>query len=204
MSSGKLDRSEEKDDLLVRIKTTKDTINLSDILENLTIEEVNYISGYIPELLKHRSWIIKTDALDIIAWGCLEQYENEVLAVLKNAKNHLVKKFALTAYFELVGEKAVPVLKEYVNDKQTLVRLTALSQLYILSEEKSILDQISKIVSRKNCFILNKAFVYNLIRNNFDASENPDLLSLLKQLLKYTDRKAWFAKEIRSYLRKIK
>jgi hypothetical protein len=193
-----------ENDILTSLKETKDVYELSEILTTISPDEIPLISGYIPGLLKHKSWLVKTDVLELIASGRLMQFEKPVLSILKREKFYITRKFALATYHELVGNRAIPILKKYTKDRYRIVRLCALCRLFLMSEKKNILDQIVEIVSKKDCGVWDHYYVYNFMIGNFDVKRKPEILFLIKLILKQSAPSTGLAREIKSYLRKTK
>ena len=193
----------KKNDVLVRLKTTHDVDELSEILSNLSSKEISLILNYIPDLLEHPSWIIKTDTLEIIASACLKQFKKKVLSVLEKEKYYITRKIALGTFHELAGKKAIPILQKYTKDRYRIVRLCAYCRLYLTLRKKCILEQITEIVLKEDCGIWDRYYVYNFMTNCFDVERKPEILLLIKEMLKQLDPSTGLAKDIRSFLKRI-
>lgn len=180
---------------------TGDAYELSEFLSTIRPGEIASILRYIPDLLKHRSWMVKTDTLDLIAKANLKQFEKSVLMLLKKEKYYLTKKIALQAYFELAGKRAIPVLQKYTKDRYRIVRLVALCQLYLVLRKKNILNQIVEMTLEKGSGTLDHYFVCNFMLLNLNAKRYPEVNGIVKKILDQLDPSASHVKQIKKYLK---
>ena len=67
--------------LWLQIKNTKDAYDLNELIDSIDESNVNEIIDLLPELLDHKSWIVRTDALEIIGEFKLGQFTSNVLDV---------------------------------------------------------------------------------------------------------------------------
>jgi len=73
--------------------------------------------------------------------------------------------------------------------------------LYVATNDNDILEQISKIVLRKNSYFLNiVAFSHTLI-GFISLEDHPNVVELLKKIIKVSDPELGVVKDIKSMLR---
>lgn len=176
----KIVKSEE---ILVRIKNTKDVYRLSDILQEIRNEDLKAVLGYIPILLKHRSWIIRSDILDMIGRGKLTQFRKNVLHILQNEKNSVVKSYALMAYYDLEGKKAIPLLESFITGRNIEVNKTVYCLLYIATRRKCILKELEKIVKNWNTIPQRLYSCYVIFGHYMNLKKHPELLDLFEAII---------------------
>ncbi len=177
----KIEKSEI--DILALIQNTKNIYCLSDILQDIRDDDLKAVLGYIPVLLKHRSWIIRSDALDMIGAGRLTQFKNKVSHILKNDKNSDVKSYALMAYYDLEGKKAIHLLESFITSRNIEVKKTAYCLLYIATRRKYILKELEKIVKKWNTIPQRLYSSYVIFDHYMDLKKHPELLDLFVAII---------------------
>jgi len=188
--------------LWLQIKNTKDAYDLNELIDSIDESNVNEIIDLLPELLDHKSWIVRTDALEIIGEFKLGQFTSNVLDVLKKERNPIVIGNALTALFDIDRGKSTQILlNEYIEHKVVRVRLCALSLLYVKFQKTEYLEQIAKILLRSNCNYLHKAVFFHIMTDYLNVKKYPDVITLLRSVLHATDPSLGISKDIDEFLR---
>lgn len=170
--------------ILYCLKNTKNVYCLSEFIQNISEKEIESIFSYIPVLLKHRSWIIRADTLDMIGRGKLHQFEKSVLNILENDKNPHVKSYALMAYYDLEGKKAIRILEQYSNSRSIYVKKTSLSLLYVATRRKCVLEELEKIVTRKDIVPNGYYSIYNTLCYYMKLEKHLELLKLFEAIIR--------------------
>lgn len=172
------------DDILDWLKKTKDPLELSDIIQSIDkFKTATLVSPYIPTLLKNRSWILRADVLELIGRANFKHYKNRILAILKNDPNIQVKSYALLVYYDLFGKDSISVIKRYVNHKSIGLRKTALCLLYVATKKKEYLDNLDRIVSRKNTWHPYRYAIYKTLVHYLKLKKHPELILLFEKIL---------------------
>lgn len=65
--------------------------------------------------------------------------------------NAVVRSYALTAYYDLYGDKALPVIDEFCGDTDVHLRAEALALRYIQTTDVDSLERLGQILRRRNC-----------------------------------------------------
>lgn len=189
--------------LWLQIKNTKDDLDLGDLIRSIDDSNINEIVDLIPELLTHKSWLIRSDTLDLISDFKLKQFIPNVFEALYNDKNLIVVRDALIAVFDFNRKNALPIVKEHTTHEATSIRLVAWSLLYLESERVEYLEKASKILLRRNCNYLLRYAFFHMMTDYLDVKEHPDVISLLKKVLAATNPEYGVAKDIAKFLREI-
>ena len=180
-------------------KAQNDELDILDILHDITKGNVSELEPFIPKLMKHKSWLIRTEILEIIGTFCLKDYTDLVKKSLEDNNFH-VRSYALTAYYDLLKSKAIPRIKKYCNEKNVSVRLTALIIIFIETENDEILERIDKIVTRKNCSYYHQYVVLNTFEDYLDVKTYPEIISLYRKMLQTIPKDYAIAKDLRKRL----
>jgi len=166
----------------------RDLRDLSVIVENL------------PVLLKHRSYVVRADAYEFIAAYDLEQFAEAIREGCSD-RNPIARTYAIGSYYDLIGKNAVPLLKKLLGSQITRVRLEALCLLYIEEREDGYLNEITRIVTRKNCSDYNQSLVVSEFEAHLHLQEYPEILALFRKMLLVIDEKRGLAQDMRKLLR---
>ena len=170
-----------------KILSECDWSEVSSILSDITSETLPKIKCIIPKLLKHKSWVVRCDVLDIIGEFELAEYGQAVSRILNDNNEHeIVRSYAMNAYYDLHKERAVKVLKKFTESKSIRLRLSALTLIYIETLSQETLDNIRKIVTRKNCNYHHQFVAILTFKYYLDLESWPDVIDLLKQIKKVT------------------
>ena len=186
--------------LWLQIKNTKNGYDISELMNSIDQSNVDEIVDFLPELLVHKYWIVRSDALEIIGDFELGQFTSNVLDVLKKERNSIVIGDALTALFDIDRTKSVQILSGYIKHKVVSVRLCTISLLYVEFQKVEYLEQITKILLRSNCNYLHKYVFFHTMTHYLNVKNNPDVMALLKSVLRATDPRLGVSKDIKKFL----
>jgi HEAT repeat protein len=88
------------------------------------------------ELVKHRDFVVRTDAVKAMMYLRDVPFDDVLLDVLVNDRDGLVRSKAARALGMKKVQKAVPYLENALNDEDYYVRLEAFISLYVLTDKK--------------------------------------------------------------------
>jgi hypothetical protein len=186
-----------------RIARAKCGLDISDILDEVTQWNYKELIPSVPAIFNNRNWIVRCDILDLI--GCYKL--TEFLGIVKKGlrdRRIIVRNYALGAYYELLREKALPMIRKFCKEKNMRLRLSGLSLFYIETGDENTFKQIRKIVMRKGSWY---HFYVNNIFSDFEyylyTEKRPGIIKLYEDLLKHVPKSWGIAKELRTRLDKI-
>ncbi|MBN1124643.1 MAG: hypothetical protein JXA82_06525 [Sedimentisphaerales bacterium] len=165
------------------ITNDMDATDILIVLHDIGSKEIKKLIPYIPTLLKHKSWLVRSDILDYIGIYELKQFRKLVLQSLKDPNKHVIS-YGLMAYYELSGKSALPILRRYTASKYMHVRITALCLAFVETRDKQYMEVLRKIVFRKNCKQEHKYIVINVINYFMEIKSDAGVLSFCKELRK--------------------
>ncbi len=198
-----LRKMESTQQRIQRAEEEKDWAGLSDILDEARPEDVEQLKQLKPlmkHLLAHRRWIVRASAVEVVGVFRLRQFAREVKLRLSDPSSD-VRSYALMAYYDLFGARALPVIKDFAGVKDTRLRVTALVLLYVQTQDKDALARLSRLLTRKRCRYDNQYVALNEFDYYLDLKKHPDVVSLLERILQSTPRSYGLAKDIRRVLR---
>jgi len=190
-------------DIQIRISKAEDRLDISDIFDE--INEWNYkeLIPSIPELSRNSYWVIRCDVLDIIGCYKLTEFLNIVKKGLRD-RIIIVRGYALSSYYDLLGKKALPMIRKFCKEKNMRLRLSGLTLYYIETEDEETLKKIRKIVMRKGSW--NRYYIYNIF-NEFESymhtEKRPEIIQLYEDLLKHIPKSFGISKDIKKRLDEI-
>ena len=173
--------------LAEKIINEKESGEVVCILEDITKDDVCKLLCIIPLLLNHKSWVVRAETLDIIGSFELLEYEKQVHKKMNDSNENItVRSYAMVAYYDLLQERALPVIKEIMKSPLIQLRIDALVLYYIETQSKESLNEIRRIVTRANCSRLHQHSVITLLDYYLDIKTYPEVIALLKEIKKTT------------------
>jgi hypothetical protein len=186
-----------------RIARAKCGLDISDILDEVTQWNYKELIPSVPAIFNNKNWIVRCDLLDLI--GCYKL--TEFLGIVKKGLRDriiIVREYALDTYYELLREKALPIIHKFCKEKNMRLRLSGLSLLYIETGDENAFKQIRKIVMRKGSWY---HFYVDIIFSDFEhylyTEKRPEIIKLYEDLLKRVPKSWGIAKEIKKRLDEI-
>jgi len=183
-----------------RAEEEKDWAGVCDILEEAKPKDVEQLEPLTKHFLANRHWIVRASAVEMVGVLRLHQFAREVKLRLSDP-NSDVRSYALMAYYDLLGARALPVIKEFAGVKDTRLRVTALVLLYVQTQDKETLARLGRLLTRKRCRYDNRYVALNEFDYYLDLKKHPEVVSLLERILQSTPRSYGLAKDIRRVLR---
>ena len=189
-----------------KLKTHLNSMDWSDvldILENIDEDNVHNIIPILPNLLQHKEWTVRAETVDIVGGCGLEKFLKTVKAMLYD-KNRHVRAYALAALYDLKKEKAIKYLETFAKDRNVTMKINALALLYIAKGSPETLNEIRKIVLRKNCNYFHQFNVISQFDYYLEIKKHPEIIELYKDILKIKAPSSGVAKQLKGILRKMK
>ncbi|MHC4741972.1 MAG: hypothetical protein ACYS8Z_08685 [Planctomycetota bacterium] len=183
-----------------KISHAEDWAALSYCLESATESDIAELKPLIPELIRHTSWVVRCDLLEIIQDFSLSEYLDLVKEGL-NDRVIIVRGYALEAYYGLLGKKALGVIQEFCKGKNVRLRVTALALCYVETRDEEALGQIERILTRKGCSHYHQYVVYHCFEEHGKSKEWPEIIELYKKILKSVPKSRGIAKDLRKRLK---
>jgi hypothetical protein len=193
-----------------RAEKEKDWAEVADIIDNATRQDVRDLEPLMEEFLIHRHWVVRASAVELIGIFRLHQFTKQVKLRLSDA-NQVVRTYALSAYYDLLGAKALPTIKRALRSKDTRLRVEALALLYIETKDRDAISQLTRLVTRKRGDFWNREVAFHEFEYYLDLKDHPtnlkghpEVLNLLESLLTDTPKEHGLAREIRALLAKCR
>jgi hypothetical protein len=108
------------------------------------------------------------------------------------------------AYYDLRGAKVLPVIKEFCEDKDVGLRVTALALLFTENDDKVAFEKLSRILTRKRCKINHRYGAMHIFDHYCDVRPQSRIFKLYEEILPDVPKSLGLAKDIRSTLKKWK
>jgi len=168
---------------------------VSEILDNAKEADVDVLKPVIPRLVVHRHWLARVSAVELVGNFQLGEFLELVRGRLDDRNVH-VKCYALMACYDLLGAKALPLIQNACQDRSVHVRVTALALCYVVTEDRSFLNSLERVVLRKNCDYLHRYAVLHIFDRYLDVSSHPELLEMFRAILRMAPRRQGISKDI--------
>ncbi len=181
-------------------------LDLSDILDDAVEDDVEAIKPFVPDVMAHPYWVARADALEFVGRFHLREFLPLVKSRLKD-RIRLVRDYALTAYYDLLGAEALPRIKKACKAKDVRYRVTAMVLYYIETEDKDTLEKLSRILTRTQCRYTHRYAAMNTFDAYVDVGCHPEIIKLFEAVLPVvmeTHRTWGLAKDIPRVLAKWK
>lgn len=186
-----------------KISEAEDWSDLSDILSDVTESDIRELKPFIPELIENKGWVVRCDVLDIIGRYELSEFIGLVKKSLHDRILH-VRDYALMAYYDLLGKKALRTIRKLCKEKNVQLRITALALCYVETRNEDVLRQIRKIVTRKGCIYYHQSCVINCFEHYLNTGDYPEIIELYRDILRSIPKSRGVAKQLRKRLKEIR
>ncbi len=163
------------------IKKSTNWADLNDELQKADQSNIHLLYPLLPDLIDHRSWIIRASTLEIIGEGDLKQFVHLVKKAVEDS-HPLVQSYAIVYCYSLLKEKGISCVRKQLNSKNVLVRVTAETVYYVATWDTSYLKKIRKIITRRNCNPSNYYAVLRALNLLLIIKQHPELVELLKDI----------------------
>jgi HEAT repeat protein len=188
-------------DRIREARAEKDWGEVSLILDYATRKDVRRLVPLLKSLLVDRQWLIRASAVEVVGRFRLRQFTRQVRERLSDSSN-VVRTCALSAYYDTWGAKALPVIRESRNSRDTRVRTEALVLDYVETGDEEALSQLERLLTRKRAIILNREVAFREFDHYLDLRDHPRVRILLKEMLNGLPKKHGLAQDIRAILAK--
>ena len=185
-----------------KISETEDWADLSDILLDVTKSDIKELKPFIPGLIESKSWVVRCDVLNITGSYELSEFIDLVKKSMHDRILH-VRDYALMAYYDLLGKKALRTIRKLCKEKNVQLRITALALCYVETRNEDVLRQIRTIVTRKGCIYRHQYCVINCFEHYLNTNDFPEIIELYKEILRSIPRSRGVAKDLRKRLKEI-
>jgi len=179
---------------------------VSEVLDHVTERDVDAVKPFLPDLLEHRDWLVRADAVEFVGAFHVHELLDAVKARLRD-RNPLVREYALGACYDLLGTKALPLLKRASKDEAVGFRVVALTLRYIESRDEPALMELRRILLMKRCRFTNRYAALRTFDAYIDVGAYPEVVGLFEDVLtklSETPRKYGLDKDIPLKLKKWK
>jgi HEAT repeat protein len=153
---------------LKQAQDTNDWARMSDILNLASENDVQYIESILSDLTEHHKWLIRASIVEMIGDLRLRQLVEPVKVRLKD-KHPVVRAFALMAYYDLLGTKALPAIEEVCGAENIGLRFTALALHYAETGDEETLDKFNRILESKRRYPKNHHTTVNIFDRYYNA-----------------------------------
>lgn len=192
-----------KSDILKRLSEAEKGpcyLDIEDILDQVSTRDIGAIKSALPRLMQHKAWVIRASAVELVGNFKLTEFRSLVEAGLQDRNVH-VRCYALMAYYDLLGHRALPLIREYCREKSVHLRVTAVALCYVITEDETVLKTLKKIVLRRNCDYHHRCVVLSILEHYLDVASRPQLIDMFKAILRISPKRLGISKEIRRKLR---
>jgi hypothetical protein len=177
---------------------------VSGVLDEATEDDVDALKPILPDLLSHTEWVVRASAVELIGVFRLRRFLNLVTASLED-RNAIVRGYALSAYYDLLGEKALPLLRNWCDARDVRNRVDALALCYVETRQAPILDKLRRILMNKRCHFRHRYVAMNTFGYYLDVGKHPEMVKLFQDIrrrLRDAPRSFGLDKDIPRMLRK--
>jgi hypothetical protein len=172
---------------------------LAGILDDADRNDIATLKPIIPDLIRHHEWIIRASTLEAIGRSHLHSFANRVKARLRD-RNRIVRSYALMAYYDLLGAKALPMIDVLCTSQDMRVRVTALALRYIDTHDSHALEALRRILTRKNCSYFHRSAVMRMFDYYFDSHPPTSVVALYEDVLPDVPKSSGLAKDMKKLL----
>jgi hypothetical protein len=157
-------------------------LEASEVLDHATERNVDAIKPYLPDLLEHRDWLVRADAVEFVGAFHVHEFLDAVRSRLHD-RNSLVREYALGACYDLLGAKALPLLKRASKDEAVGFRVVALTLRYVESRDEAVLMELRRILLMKRCRFTNRYGALRTFDAYVDVGVYPKIIELFEDVL---------------------
>jgi len=185
-----------------KLAKTKEWADISEILDEAKNEDIRALAPILPRFLKHRSFVVRASALDVIGAFDLRRYIKKVEHMLDD-KNPTVQSYALSAYYDLRGKKALARIRKFCTHGTVCLRVSALALVYVATKDGESLEKLTKILMRRrgngqNQFVAIHNFEYYL-----QVENHPEIIRLYKKIFDIVPDHLGLAKYLKKRLNEL-
>lgn len=144
----------KKGDIVLRMKEAEDDKDWGEvctILYDACDSNPEALKAVLPRFIEHHAWVVRASAIEVAGLLRWKQFSGLVAARLQEDRNRLVRSYALMAYYDLWGAKALPVINEFCTDGDVSLRTEALALRYVQTQDPDSLAKLGHILRRKRC-----------------------------------------------------
>jgi len=181
-------------------------IDPGSILECAGEHDVDTVRPLTADLLGYHNWLVRADAVELVGMFHMHEFLGEVKARLHDS-NPLVREYALGACYDLLGKRALPLLKEASKDRTVSYRVVALVLRYIETRDEAILPELRRILTMKRCRFASRYAALRTFDVYVDVGLYPEIIHLFEEVLSRlpeAPRKYGLDKDIPARLRRWK
>ena len=176
--------------------------DIDDILNGAKISDLPLLEPIIPDLIEHRSWVVRTTTLELIGRLCLKKYVNLVRERLDDRIIH-VRCYALMSLYDLLKSKSMVDIWKFCEHKNVGIRVTALALAFIETKDPEVLTKLAKIIVRKRCNYLHQSAVFNIFDAYIEFKDYSEIVKLYKEMLKVIPKTYGIAKDLKKSLKQL-
>lgn len=157
-------KMEQTSSVLARLRQAQednDWARMSDILDQASENDVDQLESIIPDLIEHHKWLIRASTVEMIGDLRLRRLV-EPVKVRLNDNHPVVRAFALMAYYDLLGTKALPMIKKVCDAENVGLRFTALALRYAETGDGETLEKFNRILKTKRHYPRNHHTTVNI------------------------------------------
>lgn len=155
---------------------------VAGVLDEATKHDTDALKPMLPTLSTDREWLTRVSTVELIGDFQLTSFLKLVRARLED-RNSVVRGYALTACYDLLGKKAVPVIMKGEQTKDVRNRVTALALDYIETQAPDVLTKLRHILLRRNCHFGHRYVVMNTFDHYLDMKYHPEIIALFEDVL---------------------
>jgi hypothetical protein len=154
-------------------------LDIGEVLDHATKADVIVLRPFLRDLLLHHDWTVRADALEFVGRFRLRHFLDAVKTRLED-ENLIVRNYALTAYYDLLGPKALPLLKRTSDAIDVGNRVMALTLLYVETRNETVFGQLSRILTRKRCRFAHRYAAMSTFDAYLDVRQYPEIIALFE------------------------
>jgi len=154
---------------------------VTGILDAATEADAYALEPVIPSLLRHREWVVRASALDMVGEYRLTRFADLVRARLQD-KNEVVRGYALSAYYDLLGAKALPLIRKWCEARAVRLRVMALVLCYVETMESQALEKLRLILTRKRCHFGHRYVALETLDHYLNVGQHPEVVRLFQDI----------------------
>ena len=179
----------------------KDWGEISSILDDSTESDVGVLRNIIPRLAVHQQWIIRASVMEVIGDFGLRSFLHLVEDGLED-RYPTVRSYALMAYYDLLKEKALPTIEQFLKKADVELRVTALALHYVELGDGQIFETLRRILSRRPCRSAHRYAAINIFDHYCEVKSHKEIIELFENILQVLPANDGLASEIRKKLEK--
>lgn len=185
---------------IVSLIENKDWDLLNDYLGDVDSDNIQYVIPYLSQLVAHKSWVIRVDAIELIEDFNLVNHVGIVKDLLQD-RNKCVVSAALMCLYSLLGDKSEDIISCYIESKVVRIRLVAILLQYLIAPQKRLFEEMTRILTRKNCDYYNQYVVLHFFEDKrLILGKYPEFVDLLRMVKSCVSSKTGIFKDLSKFL----